>query len=117
MTKHIHKSDSYSDGKRLFQVNLQNSKLYLNPAVEECWCRDFSIFMFWNKFHDIQSYELLNPFTVLCLTALTVTYTEELKQYTCLYKRASAELKVEKNNILKTSHQQVVHQPYPKFPH
>lgn len=46
MTKYIDKSDSYSDGKRLFQVNLQNSKLYLNPAVEECWCRDFSIFMF-----------------------------------------------------------------------
>jgi len=117
MTKHAGKSDSYSDGKRLFQVNLQNRNLYLNPAVKECWCRNFSISTFSNKFHEILLPELLSPFTVLsCPTALTGAHTEVLKQYTFLYKRASAGLKVEKNpNTPKTSYQQVVHQPYLKF--
>lgn len=96
-TKHVGKSDSYSDGKRLFQVNFQNNNLYLNPAVEECWCRGFGISMFRNKFHEILCYELLSPFTVLSYPiALTVSYTELLKQHTGLYKRASAELKAEK---------------------
>lgn len=87
MTKHVGKSDSYSDGKRLFQVKPQNSNLYVDPAEEECWCRDFSISMCWNKFHEmlclghLQSY-IQEHLTGAYTKALsnTLASTKELQQ-------------------------------------
>lgn len=50
-------------------------------------------------------YELFSSFTVFCPTVLEVVQCLNIQ----LYKRASAKLKVEKNNILKASHQQAVY--------